>query len=293
MDWPAGERDGFVFTPVNTVVNAFHLRSPDADGRNSPAPLGAGRRGGRVPFAASARNAARLSSASCSMLGAGAYRDGEGTRSRVVARESVSRWPSVWCRRSTSAAVAAWLAQRGMACSVYAAQYLMEGLFEHGAARGGARADHRAQADRSWRHMARKRHHHHLGGVGPEIQTEPGLEPRMGSGACQPAAAFRARRPAARPRLAPHRDTADPRHARARGGHGAHAARADPDCMGRRRGIQAGAHRAAWDDGAGRTPRVLRVPRSVPQRCARPRQRVVSGWLLDEDVTGSAILEVR
>ncbi|HOQ60814.1 MAG TPA: hypothetical protein PKZ08_09345, partial [Vicinamibacterales bacterium] len=27
VDWPAGERDGFVFTPVNTVVNAFHLRS--------------------------------------------------------------------------------------------------------------------------------------------------------------------------------------------------------------------------------------------------------------------------
>ena len=27
VDWPAGERDGYVFTPVNTVVNAFHLRA--------------------------------------------------------------------------------------------------------------------------------------------------------------------------------------------------------------------------------------------------------------------------
>jgi alpha-L-rhamnosidase len=27
VDWPAAERDRFVFTPVNTVVNAFHLRS--------------------------------------------------------------------------------------------------------------------------------------------------------------------------------------------------------------------------------------------------------------------------
>ena len=27
VDWPQGERDGFVFRPVNTVVNAFHLRS--------------------------------------------------------------------------------------------------------------------------------------------------------------------------------------------------------------------------------------------------------------------------
>ena len=25
MDWPKPERDGFVFTEVNTVVNAFHL----------------------------------------------------------------------------------------------------------------------------------------------------------------------------------------------------------------------------------------------------------------------------
>src|SRR5581483_4008887 len=27
VDWPAGERDGFVFRPINTVVNAFHLRA--------------------------------------------------------------------------------------------------------------------------------------------------------------------------------------------------------------------------------------------------------------------------
>eukprot|EP01035_Chromulina_nebulosa_P054019 gene54019-73927_t len=27
IDWPVGERDGYVFKPVNTVVNAFHLRA--------------------------------------------------------------------------------------------------------------------------------------------------------------------------------------------------------------------------------------------------------------------------
>jgi len=27
VDWPQGERDGYVFTPVNTVVNAFHLHA--------------------------------------------------------------------------------------------------------------------------------------------------------------------------------------------------------------------------------------------------------------------------
>jgi hypothetical protein len=48
--------------------------------------------------------------------------------------------------------VAQWLGQRGMKCSVYAAQYLLEGLFEN-------EEDTRAMAlitaanDRSWRHM--------------------------------------------------------------------------------------------------------------------------------------------
>jgi alpha-L-rhamnosidase len=27
VDWPMNERDGYVFTSVNTVVNAFHLRA--------------------------------------------------------------------------------------------------------------------------------------------------------------------------------------------------------------------------------------------------------------------------
>ncbi len=27
VDWPGGERDGFVFAPINTVVNAFHYRA--------------------------------------------------------------------------------------------------------------------------------------------------------------------------------------------------------------------------------------------------------------------------
>ncbi|MCP4044993.1 MAG: hypothetical protein GY732_03275 [Gammaproteobacteria bacterium] len=27
VDWPKGERDGYVLTQVNTVVNAFHLRT--------------------------------------------------------------------------------------------------------------------------------------------------------------------------------------------------------------------------------------------------------------------------
>jgi alpha-L-rhamnosidase len=48
--------------------------------------------------------------------------------------------------------VAAWLAGRGMAGSVYAAQYLLQGLFENGQDRA-AIALMIAPGDRSWRHM--------------------------------------------------------------------------------------------------------------------------------------------
>jgi hypothetical protein len=50
------------------------------------------------------------------------------------------------------AKVADWLAKRGMRCSVYAAQYLLEGLFENGQG-GAAIALMLAPGDRSWRHM--------------------------------------------------------------------------------------------------------------------------------------------
>jgi alpha-L-rhamnosidase len=50
------------------------------------------------------------------------------------------------------AGMADWLANRGMACSVYAAQYLMEALFENGANKQAVELM-TANNDRSWRHM--------------------------------------------------------------------------------------------------------------------------------------------
>jgi hypothetical protein len=48
--------------------------------------------------------------------------------------------------------VASWLGERGMACSVYAAQYLLEGLFENDAD-STALGLMAAPTDRSWRHF--------------------------------------------------------------------------------------------------------------------------------------------
>ena len=48
--------------------------------------------------------------------------------------------------------MARWLKQRGMKCSPYAAQYLLEGLFENGEAQAALDLM-LASGDRSWRHM--------------------------------------------------------------------------------------------------------------------------------------------
>jgi alpha-L-rhamnosidase len=148
VDWPAGERDGYVFTPVNTVVNAFHLRSlalmaelADALGRPSEASgYRARERSTRAAFQKTLFDPAR-----------GLYRDGEGTEHASL---HANLFPLAFglVPANRAARVTAWLVQRGMACSVYAAQYLLEGLFERGAG-AQAMALMTAPTDRSWRHM--------------------------------------------------------------------------------------------------------------------------------------------
>jgi alpha-L-rhamnosidase len=148
VDWPAGERDGYVFTPVNTVVNAFHLRSlalmaelADALGRRAEAAgYRARERSARAAFQKTLFDPVR-----------GVYRDGEGTDHASL---HANLFPLAFglVPADREAGVTAWLAGRGMACSVYAAQYLLEGLFEHGAG-AQAMALMTAPTDRSWRHM--------------------------------------------------------------------------------------------------------------------------------------------
>lgn len=148
VDWPAGERDGYVFTPVNTVVNAFHLRA---------LALMAGIAGALSQGADAADLAAREAAARSAFQaklfdpGRGLYRDGEGTDHASL---HASLFPLAFglVPPAQRGHVAKWLAGRGMACSVYAAQYLLEALFENGCA-AEALALIAAPTDRSWKHM--------------------------------------------------------------------------------------------------------------------------------------------
>jgi hypothetical protein len=148
VDWPVTERDGFVFTPVNTVANAFYLRGLAlmADLARAlkhaadAADYAARERSGRATFQAKLFDTTR-----------GVYRDGEGTDH---ASQHANLFPLAFglVPAAERARVTAFVVARGMACSVYAAQYLLEGLFAHDAA-DAAHALIVAPGDRSWKHM--------------------------------------------------------------------------------------------------------------------------------------------
>jgi len=148
VDWPAGERDGFVFTPVNTVVNAFHLRAlalmadlaAALDRDAEAAEYRRRERSVREAFQRALFDPAR-----------GLYRDGEGTEHASLHANLLPLAFGLVPPKRVEA-LAAWMTARGMRCSVYAAQYLLEGLFEHGAG-AQALALITAPGDRSWRHM--------------------------------------------------------------------------------------------------------------------------------------------
>lgn len=148
VDWPAGERDGYEMRPVNTVVNAFHYRalmllSQIADALQKPEDAALYRE--RAAKARQAFNSVLFNPQT------GVYVDGEGSsHSSLHANMFALAFDLV--PRERMAKVAAFVCGRGMACSVYGAQFLMEALYRSG------QADHAlslltAHTDRSWSHM--------------------------------------------------------------------------------------------------------------------------------------------
>lgn len=161
VDWPAGERDGYgcgtrdpkrpghqVGPEVNTVANAFYI-----EGLRRLATLAEAT--GRAEDAAQFRERAdRATTAFNSVFldpTLGRYRDGEGCDH---ASFHASMFPLAFglVPPDRRAGVTAFLKSRGMACSVYGAQYLLEALFVNGEA-DYAIGLMAATNERSWRHM--------------------------------------------------------------------------------------------------------------------------------------------
>jgi hypothetical protein len=148
VDWPQGERDGYVFTPVNTVVNAFHLRAVEEMRQLA---LALGKDSDAEDFARRERGTLASFQRVLFDERTGLYRDGVGT-DHVSLHANLFPLAFGLVPEDKRAHVAAWLARQGMRGSVYAAQYLLEGLFENGQARA-ALEEMTASGDRSWRHM--------------------------------------------------------------------------------------------------------------------------------------------
>lgn len=148
VDWPITERDGFEMKPVNTVYNAFYARSLVLMAQIAEA----------LAKSEDARKfqaeAARVTAAFNARLldpATGLYVDGEGSgHSSLHANMFPLAFGLVPADRK--AKVVAFVKSRGMACSVYAAQYLFDALFDEGED-AFARSLATASNDRSWTHM--------------------------------------------------------------------------------------------------------------------------------------------
>ena len=149
VDWPKAERDGFVFTEINTVVNAFHIAAIKQMATMADAI-------GKKEDAAAFTDRAKLAQASFQEIlfneEAGIYRDGVDTDHSSL---HANLFPLAlgFVPEDEKARVLKWLQQQDMRCSVYAAQYFMEGLFTNG---GDSHAIDliTADNDRSWKHMS-------------------------------------------------------------------------------------------------------------------------------------------
>lgn len=159
VDWPHGnilglqggygETDDFEFKPINTVVNAFHYRALVLMGRMAAA-IGKGDDAAR--FAQAAERALRSFNDKLFDKAKGVYVDGEGsTHSALHANMFPLAFGLVPPEHVRS--VADFVKSRGMVCSVYGSQYLLEALYEAGEGDFALKLMTDRSTDRSWPHM--------------------------------------------------------------------------------------------------------------------------------------------
>jgi hypothetical protein len=158
VDWPPasfaadsngpGERDGYVFTNINTVVNAFHYRALVLTSRIAAA-LNKTEDSGY--FDSRAKLVKKSINEKLFDKKRGIYVDGEGTK-------HVSLHANMFCLafglvpQQYKQSVVDFVKTRGMACSVYGAQYLLEALYEAGEDEYALELM-TSKTDRSWWHM--------------------------------------------------------------------------------------------------------------------------------------------
>jgi hypothetical protein len=145
VDWPRGERDNFQFKPVNTVVNAFYYRNlrEMADIANA-----LGKTGEAKEFTARAEAIYAAFQKTFFNPETSLYVDGDGaSHSSLHANAAALAFGLVPDRHVSI--VIDFLEKKGMACSVYFAQYLLDAFCRYG--RGDLAVKlMSAKGERSW-----------------------------------------------------------------------------------------------------------------------------------------------
>ena len=159
VDWPPanwggsatpGERDGFVFRPNNTVINALFCRNMEIMAEFAGV---LGKPAERAEFQNHALRAKQAINEKLLDRDRGIYVDGEGTDHASV---HANMFPLAFglVPAEYVASVGRYVKSRGMAASVYGAQYLMEALYRAGL-QDYARGLLTDTTDRSWYNMIR------------------------------------------------------------------------------------------------------------------------------------------
>ncbi len=158
VDWPparftqglCGEQDGHEFAPINTVVNAFHYRALVLMARIAEV---VGKADDARQIHACSEHVSRSINEKLFDHDRNIYLDGEGT---AHASLHSNMFPLAFglVPEAHRQSVLSFVKSRGMACSVYGAQYLLEALYMNQAA-DSALALMTARTDRSWWNMIR------------------------------------------------------------------------------------------------------------------------------------------
>lgn len=147
-DWPQGERDGFVFTPISTVINSFYYRNMKIMAEFAQL---LNKTGDQLDFEMKAAIVKKSMNEHLFNKDGGYYKDGIETEHGAIHSNMLPLAfdivPDLYKKK-----VADYVKTRGMGCSVYGAQFLMEGLYNAGAA-DYALELMTATNDRSWYNM--------------------------------------------------------------------------------------------------------------------------------------------
>ncbi|MCC5928682.1 MAG: sulfatase-like hydrolase/transferase [Cyclobacteriaceae bacterium] len=141
VDWPPaqkdtgwklataeGERDGYVFKPINTVINSLHFRNLEIMAAFARL---LGKADEALAFESQALKVKQAINSILLDRERGIYIDGEGTDHASLHANMMPLAFNI-VPEAYVPSVVAFIKTRGMACSVYGAQYLLDGLYNAG-----------------------------------------------------------------------------------------------------------------------------------------------------------------